>query len=84
MTDFLDIGGKDQREANVAEGRRIASLYTVFETDDRARELLQLWDETLLNKRTATNAPHTEYAANEALRAFVHGIHVQIKLAKTV
>lgn len=82
--DFLNIeGGDRQRQAQVAEGRRIASLYTVFETDERGRELLKLWDETLLNKRTPTNAQHTEYAANEAMRAFVAGIHQQMKLAKS-
>lgn len=66
-----------------AEGTRIAQLYTVFETDERARELLKMWDTTLLRRRTSVNAPHTEYAANEALRAFVDGIHEQLRLAKT-
>jgi hypothetical protein len=36
-----------------------------------------------LRRRTSVNAPHTEYAANEALRAFVDGIHEQLRLAKT-
>lgn len=80
--DFLAIeGASEQREAQVAEGRRIARLYTVFETDERARELLRMWDETLLNKRTLPTATHSEYAYAEAQRAFVAGIHAQIKLA---
>lgn len=81
--DFLSIdGANEQRSFQLAEGRRIALLYTVFETDQRARDLLKLWDETLLNRRTPVNAPHTEYAANEALRGFVAGIHTQIQIAK--
>ena len=84
-TDFLDIGvGDKQRQDQVAEGRRIAALYTVFETDERGRELLRMWTETLMNKRTPTNAPHTEYSANEAVRALIAGIHQQIKLAKSI
>ena len=84
MDDWLDesANAKAIREQR-AEGFRIAQLYTVFETDERARELLKMWDTALLRKRTSVNAPHTEYAANEALRAFVDGIHEQIRLAKT-
>ena len=44
---------------------------------------MKIWDTTLLRRRTSVNAPHTEYAANEALRAFVDGIHEQLRLAKT-
>ena len=65
-----------------AEGFRIAQLYTVFETDERARRV-EDGDTALLRKRTKRQRPHTEYAANEALRAFVDGIHEQIRLAKT-
>lgn len=83
MDDFLDIGSSDQaREQQIAEGRRIASLYTVFETDERAKELLKLWDTTLRRKRTPVNAPVTEYAANEAVRAFVEGIYTQLEIAR--
>ena len=84
-TDFLDIESNDkQRQGQVDEGRRIAALYTVFEMDERGRELLRMWDETLLNRRTPTDATINTYAANEAMRAFIAGIHQQIKLAKSI
>lgn len=80
--DWLDVENKDVTEKQRAEGLRIAMLYTIFETTDAGRELLALWDTALLRRRTPVNAPITEYAANEALRAFVAGIHDQIKLAR--
>ncbi|MCE5292897.1 MAG: hypothetical protein LLG14_27190 [Nocardiaceae bacterium] len=46
------------------------------------RTLLEHWTATLANKRTPVNAPITEYAANEAVRAFIQGIHDQIKLSQ--
>jgi hypothetical protein len=84
MDDWLgEQAAADAVREQRAEGFRIAQLYTVFETDERAREILRIWDTTLLRRRTSVNAPHTEYAANEALRAFVDGIHEQLRLAKT-
>lgn len=44
--------------------------------------LLKQWTDTYANKRTPINAPITEYAANEAVRAFVQGIHHEIKIAQ--
>lgn len=60
-----------------------AKMYTaLFEHNPLGRQLLEHWTTTLANKRTSVNAPHTEYAANEAVRAFIQGIHDQIKLSK--
>lgn len=56
--------------------------YAVFDTDSRARALLAQWDLALMNRRTPVNASIQEYAANEALRAFVAEIHVQIAIAR--
>jgi hypothetical protein len=81
--DFLDIDGAEQREKIEQAAHEVASHYVVFVTDERARKLLEMWDAALLNRRTPVDAPITQYAANEALRAFVAGIHDQIRLATT-
>lgn len=86
MSEDLDFLGEaaavKSREEQRSEGLRIASLYTVFETDERGRELLSLWTREVRGRRTPVNAPISQYAANEALRQFVDGIHEQISLAK--
>lgn len=83
MNDFLDISGGNDRDDVRQAALAVASLYTVFVTDERGRQLLAQWDEQLMNRRTPTNATINEYAANEALRAFVAGIHQQIRFATT-
>lgn len=54
----------------------------LFVHNPTGRLLLDHWTETVMNKQTPVNAPHTEYAFNEAQRAFIRGIHSQIKLAQ--
>jgi hypothetical protein len=44
--------------------------------------LLEHWERTLGRRRTPVNAQVQEYAANEALRAFVQGIREQIEMAQ--
>lgn len=84
-SDFLGLDADTKSKAALREqGLRIAKLYTVFQSNEQCRELLALWESTLANKRTPVNATINEYAANEALRAFVQGIHEQIRLAKTL
>lgn len=82
--DFLDLNaGAVAQEANRNLALEVAKLYTVFLDEPRAKQLLALWTEQLANKRTPVNAPIQEYAANEAVRAFVEGIRQQIKFATT-
>jgi len=83
IDDFLDLSSDKAREEAANAALEVASLYVVFVTDDRAKKLLAMWDDALLRRRTPVNAPHTEYAANEALRTFVAGIHDQIRIATT-
>ena len=64
------------------EGLRIANLYLVFEQDPRGKELLQQWIKGFGRRRTPVHAPIAEYAANEALRAFIDEIETQVELAK--
>lgn len=82
MSDFLDIAKPDQK--NIDEHRRLLSLYSVFETDVRARELLALWTDQIEAQDVPPDSSIAKYAYYEARRAFVRGIHRQIKLAKTV
>lgn len=93
--DWLDEGREQSVEAlfdserqrsQVQEDRRAAAIefaqqYLVFESDERARALLEHWDKALLRRRTPKAASHQEYAADEAVRAFVDEIHRQIDLA---
>lgn len=71
-----------------ADDRRLKALefaqnYTaLFVHNPIGRTLLEHWTTTLANKRTPVHAPIAEYAANEAVRAFIQGIHDQIKLSQ--
>lgn len=82
MMDFLDEeAGQAQRDAGLEEAKRYVD---VFVANEAGRALLADWTERLMNKRVPTNAPHTEYAAVEAVRDFIALIHRQIKLAQTM
>lgn len=84
MTDFLDMNAaSDAQAANKAARLEVASLYLVFTRDPVAKRLLAMWDEQLGRKRVPVNATVQEYAATEAVRAFVDGIHRQIEFATT-
>lgn len=71
------------RNEQIAKGREFAQNYLVFVQDGRAKMLLEHWDKTLLGKRTPVNGSIQEYAAAEAIRAFIAGIHQQIELAQS-
>jgi hypothetical protein len=58
-----------------------ARNYQVFETEPRAAALLKHWDATILRRRTPVGASIQQYAADEAIRAFVAGIHDQLRIA---
>lgn len=82
MSDWLD----EEAPAAARESQRVLAVtfaqhYLVFEQDPRARALLEHWTKTLSRRRTPVGAPVQEYAANEALRAFVDSIHDQLALA---
>ncbi len=61
-----------------------ARLYfDAFVTNPAGAELLKQWTERDFYEPVSVNAPHTQYAAVEARRAFIRGIHTQIALAKS-
>lgn len=82
MDDWLDEG-EGAREAQRQSAVNFAQAYLVFVDDSRARELLDYWDRTLMNRRVPVTATLQEYAAAEAIRAFIAGIHQQLELAKS-
>jgi hypothetical protein len=81
--DFLDLSDtvrEEQRDKAV----EYAKLYlATFVHNPAGARLLAEWEERVVRKLTHVNAPHTEYAANEAVRQFVLGIKQQIVLAST-
>lgn len=56
--------------------------YAIFESDPRARALLAHWDAAMYRKRTPPGASIQQYAADEAVRAFIAGIHEEIRIAR--
>jgi hypothetical protein len=70
------------RTARNEQRVEFARNYLVFETDARARALLEHWDATVLRRRTPVGASLQQYAADEAIRAFVGGIHDELRIAR--
>jgi hypothetical protein len=80
--DWLD----DEAVAAARDAREVLSVefarnYQVFESEPRAAALLKHWDATILRRRTPVGASIQQYAADEAIRAFVAGIHDQLRIA---
>lgn len=85
MTALSDFEAPEDLQANQRKqlALEFAQNYVaLFVHNTVGATLLKHWTETYARKRTPVNAPHTEYAANEAVRAFIEGIHDQIRLAK--
>jgi hypothetical protein len=82
--DWLNIerpAGAQQQ--NVEKALEIANLYfDAFERNAAGRRLLEMWIDADFNQAVPVNAPHTQYAAVEARRAFIRGIRGQIDLAR--
>ena len=83
MDDYLSLDPEQAEQKQLAID--YAQRYVATFVDNPAGAvLLAEWDERLLHKRIPVNAPHTEYAAVEAVRQFVHDIHAQIELARSM
>lgn len=76
---------KEEQRAKVEEsGLLFAQRYLVFfgpTADPRARELLEHWTAQARNARIPRTATLGEYAAANAFREFVEGLHQQIAFA---
>lgn len=74
---FLD--GPEKSDPSIAE-REFAQLYVeVFVHNPAGAKVLAQWERGVFWKMTPTNAPVTQYAADEALRQFIRGIRGQIE-----
>jgi hypothetical protein len=85
--DWLDGDVRDAEVVLVPEGQKaealeFARLFLCFVDDARGRALLDHWEKTLRRRRIPVNAPHTEYAAVEAVRDFIESIHRYIEFAQ--
>jgi hypothetical protein len=66
-------------------GLVFAQKYLVFggpTSDPRAREILEHWTEVARKKRIPVDASAQEYAAANAFRELIEGIHTQIEFAQ--
>lgn len=79
--DWLFPEAEKQKAAQEEKGLIFAQKYLVFQQEPRARELLAHW--TSLARRTPVprNASVQEYAAANAFREFIEGLHSQIEFA---
>jgi hypothetical protein len=83
MNDWLDDAETAVARAQLEQkSLEVSRLYLVFETHPQAKQLLAMWEDACSRKRTPINAPHTQYAADEAIRSFVAGIRNEIAKAR--
>lgn len=79
--DWLFPHAAGQKTAQEEKGLVFAQKYLVFQQDPRARELLEYWSKIARRERIPTNASLGEYAARNAFREFIEGVHAQIEFA---
>ena len=82
--DWLFPNAGKQRAELEEKGLVFAQKYLVFAgptSDPRARELFEHWTKIARRTRIPAGASAQEYAAANAFREFVEGIHAQIEFA---
>lgn len=82
--DWLFPNAEKQRAEIEEKGLVFAQKYLVFggpTSDPRARELLEYWTGIARRKRIPVEASAQEYAAANAFRELIEGIHAQIEFA---
>lgn len=83
--DWLFPQAEQQRTDLKERGLVFAQKYLVFggpTSDPRARELLEHWTAIARRTRIPASAAAQEYAAANAFREFVEGVHQQIEFAQ--
>lgn len=83
--DDLFPDAEKARAEQFVKGVNFAQRYLVFAgptADRRAVELLAEWTQRVRRKAIALDASPQEYAAHNAVREFVEGLHAQIELAQ--
>ncbi|MGH8235400.1 MAG: hypothetical protein ACREXP_00070 [Steroidobacteraceae bacterium] len=82
--DWLADDGQQNRASQKKQALEFAQQYVyLFADNPTGKRLLEHWTRTLGRKRTPVNATIQEYAATEAVRAFIEEIHAQINFART-
>lgn len=77
--DWLDEEAQAaQRQALADQSLQVAALHSLFVTDPRGVQLLEMWRGTA-NVRVPVNASIDQYARAEAFRSFVQTIEDQVK-----
>lgn len=82
--DELFPNAKQQRAEMHEKGLVFAQRYLVFSgptADPRARDLLEHWTAAVRGRRVLPGATAQEYAAANAVREFIEGLHQQIAFA---
>lgn len=82
--DWLFPQAEQQRKAIEEKGLVFSQKYLVFggpTSDPRARELLEHWTALARRARIPAAASAQEYAAANAFKEFVEGVHSQIEFA---
>lgn len=83
--DWLFPEAGKQRAKQEEKGLVFSQKYLVFSgptADPRARELFEHWTAIVRKTPIPRNAPVQEYAAANAFREFIEGIHSQIEFAQ--
>lgn len=82
--DWLFPKAGEQRAKQEEKGLIFAQKYMVFAgptSDPRARDLFEHWTALVRKTPIPRNASVQEYAAANAFREFIEGIHSQVELA---
>jgi hypothetical protein len=82
--DWLFPNKERQQAAQEEKGLLFAQQYLVFSgptSDPRARTLLEHWTKLVRKTPIPRNASVQEYAAANAFREFIEGLHSQIEFA---
>lgn len=82
--DWLFPQAEQQKAEREEKGLVFAQKYMVFggpTADPRARELLEYWTTIARRTRIPVGASAQEYAAANAFRELIEGIHAQIEFA---
>lgn len=72
---------KEQRAAMEEKGLIFSQHFLVFARDPAAKAVLAFWTQAVRRKTLSPAATVQEYAAHNAVREFVEGIHAHIEFA---
>lgn len=82
--DWLNPNADAQRDEQRRKAVEFAQHYVeAFQRNPAGRIILDHWTRALARKRVPVTATIQEYAAVEAVRAFVEDINAQLQLAQT-